>query len=136
VAIAILHTAILRQLGGGSFNCAGGGFAGTFSGYCNAATGSYSMIGGGSCNTVSGAYSAILGGCGNTISAAYQYAGVFGCNVSAVLNNAFHTNCLVACSTSAYISGLPPGTISYLNATSGMVAIGFPLGSRIALVSP
>ena len=49
-----------------------------------------------SSNTVSGAYSAILGGSDNTVSAAYSYAGIVGCNISAVSSCALHANNFVA----------------------------------------
>ena len=106
-------------IGGGACNLVDTHYAGVFSG-CN--------------NTVSGRYSSILGGACNTVSAAYSYAGVFGCNVSAVASNTFHVECLNACATPLLLSQ-PLGTLTYINVTPAMVAIGFPAASKIAMIS-
>ena len=65
------------------------------------------------------AYLAIIGGLGNTIGAAYQYAGVFGCNISAVASCTFHVHCVNACSTPIYpgAGSFPPGTVFICNST-------------------
>jgi len=99
-------------ISGGSSNSAYSSFSFIGGGAGNTVSGLYSSIVGGAGSTVSGAYSAVLGGAYNTISAAYQYAGIFGCNIAAVASNAFHTNCLIACSTPQYASTpFPVGTI-------------------------
>jgi len=100
-------------ISGGSSNSVYSSFSFIGGGSANSISGMYSSIVGGTSNTVNGACSAILGGCGNTISAAYQYAGIFGCNITASSSYAFHTNCLIACSTPKYIGSgtFPTGTI-------------------------
>ena len=92
-----------------------------------------SAILGGSGNTVSGAYSSVLGGSGNTISAAYNHAGVFGCNVTATFNCAFHANQFVAPNTIPYgIAGA--SLIQYIPVTACMIAMGFPGGSCVVVM--
>ena len=66
-------------IGGGSFNTV---------------SACYSSILGGTNNNISDNYSAILGGKGNTVS--HAYAAAFGCNVSSVVDCAFHANNFVA----------------------------------------
>ena len=78
----------------------------------------YSSILNGDNNTNSGSYSAILGGSGNTIGAGYQYAAVFGCNVVANTNCAFHANNFVA-QNMPPVAGYAPGTLMYWDLSTG-----------------
>ncbi len=96
----------------GDYGFIGGGFANKISA-CNI----NNVIGGGSGNSISGNCSAILGGSGNTISAGYDWAGVFGCDVTAVGACAFHANtfiaqdiCVITSAGSAFLA-LPPGSL-------------------------
>ncbi len=81
-------------IGNGRVNkiCAGAYFSSVVGGYCNTVASNHASIVGGCNNTVSGALSSILGGSGNTIAAAYPYAGIFGCNITAVSGCVFHAN--------------------------------------------
>ena len=63
---------------------------------CNAIFANCSVVGGGYCNIVCGNFSAILGGSCNVIPSGCNYVGIFGCNVTAVANCAFHANTYVA----------------------------------------
>ena len=117
----------------GSDNFIGGGVSNvTCSNTC------FSSVVGGLNNTNSGSYSAILGGGGNIIPPGCTYVGIFGQNLGAIpaciQNNTFHVNCLQACSSPVYGS-YPIGTLMYFTATPAMVAIGFPLGSKIAMIA-
>ena len=51
-----------------------------------------------------------------------------------LINSTFHLNCLQACSSPTYGPSYPVGTLAYVNATSAMVASGFPFGSKIAML--
>ncbi len=53
--------------------------------------GQYNTILGGARNTLTGNHNAILGGCGNN-DAGFNCVGIFGCNVTAVTDCAFHAN--------------------------------------------
>jgi hypothetical protein len=89
-------------IGAGVSNCIGSASGAYYScdssivsGSNNKLTGCCSSILGGYNNTVSGNYNTILGGTGNTDSG-YSHVGIFGCNVSAVTDKAFHANNFVA----------------------------------------
>ncbi len=92
-----------------------------------------SFIAGGDTNTISGACSSILGGSGNN-DGGFAYAGIFGQNVTAVAPNTFHVECLNAVNTPIYGGALPSGTLAFVNVTPGMVAAGFPVGSKVAMI--
>jgi hypothetical protein len=49
------------------------------------------VIWGGANNHLTGNHNAILGGCGNS-DAGFNCVGIFGCNITAVTNTAFHAN--------------------------------------------
>ena len=95
-----------------------------------------SLIGGGCCNYIasgtnfssifsglnnclSGSCSSILGGSGNCDNG-IKYAGIFGCNITAVANCAFHANNFVAQDMYCVAAGtilpplIPPGTFYYM----------------------
>jgi hypothetical protein len=78
----------LNKIVGGSCNAIVGGQA-------NSVNGVHNFIGGGYGNTLTRACSAILGGCNNS-DGGVAFAGIFGCNVTAVVPNAFHANSFVA----------------------------------------
>lgn len=125
----------LTVIGGGTCNTIGniaGSFDSQFSfiggGYCNcvdsaAFTSNFGFIGNGQCNyvgpgtnygtivnglcnTVTGNCSAILGGSGNS-DGGLAWAGVFGCNVTAVSACAFHANNFVAPNMPASLPSTP-----------------------------
>jgi hypothetical protein len=91
-----------------------------------------SFIANGSNNSVTGNYSAILGGSGNS-DGGYSYAAVFGQGITAVANNTFHVQCLNVINAPLF-GAWPSGTLAYVNATPGMIAAGFPAGSKIAMI--
>jgi hypothetical protein len=84
------------------------------SGGYNTMSGCYSSIAGGGGNDVSGLYSSVLGGACNIVPSTHNFAGIFGCNVTAVASCTFHVNCLNACSTPP-TGSYPIGTIFYFN---------------------
>ena len=49
-------------------------------------------------------------GLSNTVSG-FNWAGIFGCDITAVADCTFHVNCLNACDTPDYGLGLPTGTV-------------------------
>ena len=67
----------------------------------------HSSIFSGQNNTVSGSCSAILGGSGNNDNG-FNYVGIFGQNVTGVINNAFHAENLVAQNMPLYMGGPLP----------------------------
>ena len=93
----------------------------------------HSFIGGGQLNCICAQHSAILGGNNNKVT--HNCAGVFGNGVNSAAANTFHVNCLNAVSTPLYAAiGIPPGTLTYINPTPAMVADGFPLAGKIAIL--
>ena len=88
--------------------------AGRLNTICNQGT----SIVGGNQNTVSGIYSSILGGSGNNDNGV-AYAGIFGCNITAVRSCAFHANNFVAQNMPSVPTGLPSGTF-YIHASGGV----------------
>ena len=112
---------------GGQHSAIGGGINNTITGSC-------SVIAGGENNTVNGAYSAILGGNGNN-DGGLGFVGIFGNGLTAVSADTFHVSCLNALNTPDIITGPPIGTLSFINVTPAMVAVGFPAGSRIAMIA-
>ena len=117
--------------GGGGWCYSGGSF--TYCGNCIKGEGSFigggqanciiascSVIGGGYCNLVCGDYSAILGGCCNSVPAGCSYVGIFGCNITAVTNKAFHANTFVATNMCCVSMSLPTAcTLYYCNCGIG-----------------
>ena len=53
------------------------------------------------------------GGLSNTVSG-FNWAGIFGCDITAVADCTFHVNCLNAKDTPPYSAALPHGTIFYV----------------------
>ena len=117
--------------GGGGWACVS---AVTYCGNCIQGNGSFlgggqvnciiancSVIGGGYCNTVCGDYSAILGGNCNCVPHGCNYVGIFGCNITAVTNCAFHANTFVANCMFDGTGGAPTisGLFYYKNTGSG-----------------
>jgi hypothetical protein len=74
-------------------------------------------------NSIYGNCSSIIGGSGNTIPIGKCWVGIFGCNITSVTDNTFHTNCLVVqnmpvtCnpSTCAPPLGAITGTLYFVN---------------------
>ncbi len=122
-------------IGGGYINTVNDSCASIVGGMENTinAGGVGGFIGGGLGNVVSGNYSAVLGGSGNN-DGGFAFAGIFGNGINAVANDMFHVSCLNAVNTPV-LAGQPLGTLTYVNATPGMVAAGFPLGSKIAMIA-
>jgi hypothetical protein len=122
-------------IGGGYTNSICAGFIDSVigGGSTNCVLSNCSSILGGFNNYVASDYSVILGGSGNKIPAGLPYSGVFGQNVSALASNMFHVECLNACGTPLTGTGAAC-TLSYIIATPGMVAVGFPFGSKIAMI--
>ena len=85
----------------------GAGKLNTIASSCN------SSIVGGQNNTISGMYSSILGGSGNAVPSTVQYAGVFGCNVTAVQSCAMHANNFVAQNMPLAPGSGIPGSLYY-----------------------
>jgi hypothetical protein len=79
-------------IGGGTGNTASACQSAVVGGTNNVSSGTDSFIGGGFQNTASGPNSSVLGGYCNTVT--HDIAGAFGCNISSVCNNTFHTNYL------------------------------------------
>jgi hypothetical protein len=69
----------------------------------------------------------ILGGSGNMVPAGCTHVGIFGCNITTVCDNTFHTNCIVV--QNMPITGNPllcsppplaiPGTLYYVPIAPG-----------------
>ncbi len=78
----------------------------------------HSSIFGGNNNCVSGSCSAILGGSGNN-DGGLNWVGIFGCNITGVLNNAFHANQFVAQNMVIAGTPVPTGTLYYCNLGPG-----------------
>ena len=96
-------------IGGGQNNCI---CAGT----------NHSSIFGGNRNMVSGSFSSILGGSSNCDNG-LDYVGIFGQNVTGVMNNAFHANNFVAqnmCSAAGGSGPFATGTL-YFDPTTCVV---------------
>ena len=55
-------------------------------------------------------------------------------NLASVADNTLHVNCLNAVDTPPLLTQ-PSGTLTYILATPGMVAAGFPAGSKIAMIA-
>jgi len=68
-----------------------------------------------------GAYSSILGGYNNN-DHGLHYAGIFGCNITAVASCAFHANNFVAQNmpTQAVVAGLPSGALYFCTTTNAV----------------
>jgi hypothetical protein len=105
----------------------------TAGGINNTITGNCSVIAGGDNNTVNGAYSAILGGSGNS-DGGLGFVGIFGNGLAAVSADTFHVSCLNAVNT-PLLAFQPPGTLTFINVTPAMAALGFPFPGRIAMIS-
>ena len=86
-------------------------------GCCNVISNGCSSIVGGFCNTISGGYSSILGDSGNS-DGGFDYAGVFGCNVTAVASCALHSNNFVA--QNMPTSPTTPGALWYNSTTKSV----------------
>lgn len=100
-------------IGGGEANTLQGLASLITGGQSNQVSGACSAIVGGCANTVSGSYSAILGGSGNNDNG-HNWAGIFGCGITAGADKTFHVNCMNAINTPLYPGGgasYPSGTI-------------------------
>jgi hypothetical protein len=62
------------------------------------------------------------------------FVGIFGNGLTAVSADTFHVSCLNAVNT-PLLAFQPPGTLTFINVTPAMAALGFPFPGRIAMIS-
>ena len=70
-------------------------------------------------------------GSSNTVGAGHTYAGIFGCNVTAVMSCAFHANNFVA-KNLTLLTGAIPGLLQYCLAPA---ILGFPAGTKLLVTT-